>query len=417
MGRRNLQRIRQAIDISTQNTAAVIDFGTSKIVTIVAEDHGFEQCDIIGSGTVPYDGFSGGQWNAPDKVEAAIRDSINAAELESKTRIKEIYVGVPSEYIRVLATTTEVGVSSADRTVVEADRWALMDAAADKLDLPSHQGTVIHRSAAWFQLDNGKPTYNRIDGQRGEKLSGQIAFIIADPGFIEEASRLLNGLGISVLGFLSPTMGEAILLTSYKERDRALALIDVGYTSTEFSVVQGEAIVYHCILPLGGGHLTAALATELGIPMRAAEQIKRSYIFMPDEFDPVSDPEVIDESGRRLTFPTSLVKTIVEKEVDDLCEMLELTFKECSASLGNNSLVILTGGGLSMMRGGREYVAQKLGRPIKGALAKTAKLNSQKYASALGLVDLVLDSITQRTPQEESFPGRLAGGFRGLFKK
>ena len=50
-------------------------------------------------------------------------------------------------------------------------------------------------------------------------------------------------------------------------------------------------------------------------------------------------------------------------------------------------------------------------------MAKAAKLNSQKYASALGLVDLVFDSIEQRTPQEDSLPGRLAGGFRGLFKK
>jgi hypothetical protein len=32
-------------------------------------------------------------------------------------------------------------------------------------------------------------------------------------------------------------------------------------------------------------------------------------------------------------------------------------------------------------------------------------------------VDLVFDSIEQRTAQDESLPGRLAGGLRGLLSK
>ncbi len=85
--------------------------------------------------------------------------------------------------------------------------------------------------------------------------------------------------------------------------------------------------------------------------------------------------------------------------------------------MGPRSQVFVTGGGLSMMRGGREYLAEKLGRPVKIPMAKAAKLNSPVYASALGLVDLVFDSIEQRTAQDESLPGRLAGGIRGLFSK
>lgn len=37
---------------------AAIDFGTSKIVTLIAQSGGVNRCDIIGSGTVPYDGFA-----------------------------------------------------------------------------------------------------------------------------------------------------------------------------------------------------------------------------------------------------------------------------------------------------------------------------------------------------------------------
>ena len=400
-----------------KSVAAAIDFGTSKIVTLLAESGGFNRCDIIGSGTVPYEGYLNGVWNAPEKLAQAVRNSISAAELEGKTRIREVYVGVPCEYIRVLNAQATVPVNAPDSRVTDGDVSLVEDAAADKLDLARQGGVVIHRSPAWFEVDGGKKTMSPV-GLKGRELGASVSFVLADPAFIEEVTGLLVGMGIGVLGFLSPSMGESMLLLSLEERDRVAALIDIGYLNTEFSVIEGDAMVYHAVLPMGGGHITADLATELEIPMRAAEQIKREYIFMPDEFDPAGDPEVVDEgTGRRLTFPRAFVQSAVEQSVNELASLIDLALKECEARLSARSQVFITGGGIAMMRGGREYLAGRLGRPVKVSMAKAAKLNSPVFASALGLVDLVFDSIEQRTAQEESLPGRLAGGLRGLFKK
>lgn len=399
-----------------KNIAAAIDFGTSKIVTLLAESGGFNRCDIIGSGTVPYDGFMNGSWNSPDTLKEAVRNSINAAELEGKTRIKEIYVGVPCEYMRVVTADAAADVTAEDGRVVDADVMALEDAAADKLRLASQDAMIIHRSPAWFAVDGGKKTMSPV-GLKGQTLRGKISFILADPAFIEDVTGLLLSLGVGVLGFLAPSMGESMLLLSLEERDRVAALVDIGYLSSEFSVIEGDAIVYHAVLPMGAGHITADIASELQIPMRAAERIKREYIFLPDEFDPPGDPEVTDESGQRVTFPRSLVQSIVENSVGELIRMIDLALKDCESLLTGRSQVFITGGGIAMMRGGREYLAGKLGRSVKVSMVKTAKLNSPVYASALGLIDLVFDSIEQHSAQEESLPGRLAGGFRGLFKK
>ena len=399
-----------------KNAAAAIDFGTSKIVTLVAESGGFSRCEIIGSGTVPYDGYMDGHWNSPDKLVQAIRNSISAAELEAKMRIKELYVGVPCEYMRVLVSAAEIPVETADGRITDDEVNAVQDAAADKLDLANKEGVVIHRSPAWFTIDGGKKTMSPVS-LRGQKLSANVAFVLADPDFIDNIRTLFDGLGITIMGFLSPSMGEALLLLPIDDRDRASVLVDVGYTNTEFSVVEGDAIVYHCVLPLGGGHMTADLATELQIPMRAAEQIKRSYVFVPDEFDPATDAEIIDEAGRKLTFPRATVSGIIEKDVSDLCEMIDLAIKDAKDHLTPRSQTFITGGGLAMMRGGREYLSKKLGSPVKAPIAKTSKLNSPKYASALGLVDLVFDSIEQRTPQDAGITGKLADSLRGLFNK
>ena len=391
---------------------AAIDFGTSKIVTLIAQSGSVNRCDIIGSGTVPYDGFAQGDWNTPEQLLRVVRDSISAAELEANSKVREIYVGVPGEFAHVCTAEAEV-TRDAPGEITEDDVNRVQDAVAEELKIAEMGGYVMHRSPAWFSVDDGKKTMMPL-GAHGERLRAQVSFIVAEPVFVEDMKELLGGLGITILGFLSPTLGESLLLLSLEERDHAAMLVDIGYLNTEVCVVEGDAITYHAMLPQGGGQITADLCEELRIPMRAAEQIKRRYVFNPDEFDQDAYAEVIGAGGERLSFPREYVKRPVEKSADELCDLIDLTLKnDAAAFLGPRSQVYLTGGGMALMRGGREYLAAKLGRPVKVPVAKSAKMNSPVYASALGLVDLIFDSIEQQSPREGGGIKKFKSLFRG----
>ncbi len=389
---------------------AAIEFGTSKIVTMIAQNSGLDRLDIVGSGTVPYDGYSDGDWNTPRQMVQRVRDSIAAAEMEAGTKVKELYVGIPGEYIHVYACEAEVDVPDGeiDDNVVNA----VQDAAADYLQLAESNCMVLHRTPAWYIVDDDKKTMSPYG--KGSKLRALVTFVVAESVFIEDVSEMLRVLNITILGFLSPSLGESLLLLSLEERDRAGLLIDCGYLNTEISVIEGDAIVYHAMLPRGGGHITADLATELRIPMRAAEEIKRGYVFNPDEFDRDSFSEVYDESGNRMTFPREVISEIIERSAGELAEMIDLTIKNDAAQyLGSRSQVFLTGGGLALMRGGREYLSAQIGRPVKVAAAKSSKMNSPVYASALGLADLIFDSIEQHQDEDENLGGKLRNFFKG----
>lgn len=389
---------------------AAIEFGTSKIVTMIAQNSGLDRLDIIGSGTVPYDGYSEGDWNSPRQMVQRVRESVAAAELEANSKIREIYVGVPGEYVHVRTCEAEIEVPEGE--IDENAINAVQDKAAELLDLVNCGGVVLHRSPAWFTVDDGKKTM--APNGRGNRLRALVSFVIAEPLFVDDVSEMLGVLNITILGFLAPTLGESLLLLSLDDRDRAALLIDCGYLNTEISVVEGDAVVYHAILPRGGGHVTADVATELQVPMRAAEQIKRNYVFNPDEFDRDSFSEVYDGSGRRMTFPRETVQEIVENSVDELADMIALTINNDAVQyLGSRSQVYLTGGGLALMRGGREYLSAKIGRPVKVAAAKSSKMNSPVFSAALGLADLIFDSIEQGDNEDEAILGR----FRNLFNR
>ena len=95
---------------------AAIDFGTSKIVTLIAQSGGVNRCDIIGSGTVPYDGFAQGDWNTPEQLARVARDSIAAAELEANSKVREIYIGVPGEFTHVCTGEAEITLETPARS-------------------------------------------------------------------------------------------------------------------------------------------------------------------------------------------------------------------------------------------------------------------------------------------------------------
>ncbi len=388
---------------------AAIEFGTSKIVTVIAQNGGIDRLEFLGTGTVPYDGFDHGDWVTPGQMIQRVRDSIAAAELEANQKIHEIYVGVPGTYIHVCCAEAEIELR--EDGVTEEDLDLVQDAAAEKLQIAEMGGLVLHRSPAWFQVDDGKKTVE--PSGHGKILRAETSFIVADPQFIDDVKEILGALDITILGFLSPTLGESLLLLSIDDRDRVSLLIDCGYLSTELSVIRGEAIIYHAMLPMGGGHITEDLADQLRIPLRAAEQIKRSYVFNPDEFDENAFSEAIDSRGRRLTFPREEVKECIERSMNELCDMIDMTIKnDVNELLGPRSQVYLTGGGIGLMRGARDYLAEKIDTPVKASAPKTAKMNSPVYSSALGLLDLTFDSIERHDSEDNSFGKKLTGFLR-----
>ena len=392
--------------VIVKTMAAAIDFGTSKVVTLVAESGGYHRCDIIGAGQVPYDGYTDGYWNTPEKVSEAIQASIQEAENQSHRRITEIHVGVPGEFCRVYVIESTLQLQGVDPHVTPADVDRIF-AIADE-NLQPVRGIIIHRSPAWFTVDDGKKTMEPV-GMKGSTLKTLVSFVVADEFFLNDINRRMQALGVEVAGFFSLPMGDSLLFLPPEDRDRTAVLLDVGYLNTEIMAVEGDALVYHKVIPIGGAHITVDLTYGLEVPMAVAEQIKRNYIFGMPGGDNI---EAMLDNGRTESFERDAVARVLEPRVDEIAEEIRKNLDESGVRLGSWSNVYLTGGGLALMRGGREYLASQLKRPVRAPSPKAAKLNSPIYSSSLGLMDLVFETIEQQTEKSGLFDR-----VKGFFKK
>ncbi len=387
-----------------KTTVAAMDFGTSKLVALVAETSGRQRCDIIGAGIATYDGYMDRQWNAPSQLNEAIASAVHEAETQSRTRIRDINIGVPGDFCTVRTVEARVELQGADPKVTLKDIDELFARAT--ADLGEVDGAIIHRSPAWFMVDDGKKILEPM-GVRGYELRAMVSFVIADQYFISDVTERFKALGYNVTGCFSSPTGQAMLFVPDEERDRTAVLVDIGYLNTEVMTVEGDALTYLKVLPLGGGHIAADLAYGLEISLTAAEQIKRQYVYGLSAGQ--TSFEAIGQSGSTETFPREKVESVLEPRAEEICEAIRDAIKESGVKLGNWSTVYLTGGGLAINRGGRDYLAAKLDRPVRELPRKAVKLSSPAYSSALGLLDLIIDTISS-TPS-----GGVGGFFRNLF--
>ena len=394
-----------------KSTVAAIDFGTSKIVTLIAEHNNVQRCDIIGAGIAPYDGFLSDGWNNPGELNDQILASIRDAEKQCHRTVRNINVGVPGLFTKVYATEARIRMKGTNPSVSAKDIKEIFKEAEQNLHLENGMGIIVHSSPAWFMVDNGKKTLEPV-GLKGQELSALISFEVADKFFVDEVNTRMISMGYNVEGFYSTVTGEAMLCLPEEDRDRTSVLIDVGYLTTDVMVAEGDALMYLGTIEVGGGHIAADLAMGLDISMQQAEEkIKRQYVYSIDVAGETYELPGVDGQKAR-SFTRDEVTAIITPRVDEIADNIQRMLDDSGIRLGNWSTIYLTGGGLSFNRGGKDYLATRLGRPVRDVPKRTSTLNSHAYSSALGLIDLIVTTMGQ-TQQQPSSKG-VRGFFRSL---
>ena len=398
-----------------KTTVTSLDFGTSKIVTLVAENSGAQRCDIVGAGIVSYNGFLEDGWNNPGEIDDCIREAISQAEQQSHHKIREVNVGVPGAFTKVYVTEAMVPLSGPDPHVTPGDVRAAFKTATQNLGLDSLPGEIIHSSPAWFRVDDGKKTLEPV-GLKGSKLTALISFVVGNRFFLDDVTTRLRNMDIKPKHFFSTPAGEAMLYLPEEDRDRTAVLIDVGYLNTEVMAVEGDALVFHKCIGVGGGHIAADLSEALDISFRSAEEkVKQLFVYSASATPETYEiPASGDQPAR--TFTRDEVSPVITARVDEIAAEVKKALEESGLKLANYSNVYLTGGGLAINRGGKDYLSSKLGRPVRETPKRTVKMSSPIYASTMGLMDLIVDTMEQQRQPASGFAGKVGEFFKSLVR-
>ena len=364
---------------------AVLDFGSSKVSVLIAERGINNTFNINGKGECDYSGFMDGEFLDTNDLKTAISMAINNAITHSGKRIRKLYVGVPAEfsYSEVKVANQAYGTK---KRINDNDIYNLFDL-VDDYEETINTHTVINRSPIYFVLDDGRKVVDP-NGAVTTKLSSQISFILANKTFIETVDEILAEIGIATAQYTSSVLAESLYLLEPEVRDRFAVIIDCGYITTSVALVRGDGILSLNAFSVGGGHITGDLSQCLNLKFAEAEKLKRKIVLSLD----ASDDDFYETIVGGVVSPVSskMVNEIVESRLDDMAIVINKILHSINTSYPDYIPIYLTGGGLSYLKGAKDYLSKVLGKNIEIVSPPVPQLNSPHYSSVLGLLDIAL---------------------------
>ncbi len=392
-----------------KSTVAAIEFGTSKIVVLIGEAQNDAQGVMQGYGVSQYSGFLSDGWNDSDEeLASAVRTSIEAAQQMAKTSITQLYVGVPALHQRVICYEGQLSVASFGKKITYSDVDAVMSLALSEAKAED-EWVPIHQMPLWFKVDDNL-TMEPI-GKKAQTIACKVGACYARKSFCDDVTQKLSDLGIGVQGFLSPSLGQALYVIPSQERDNVAVLIDCGYLSTQVMVVQGDALGYLGYIDDGAGYMTAEIAQELSVSMAEAEKLKREVILAVDSDTAIEVSS--GQDGQKLVDNTRVVDILLPR-IDELAGRIQAHLAGCGIDLPANAAYYLTGGGLTPVRGAREYLASRLRKGLKAVSVRPSMLVGANYTSAVGLMELCYE---QKNDEAAEIKNGIVTKLKAIFKK
>ena len=364
---------------------AILDFGSSKITVLIAERGVNNTFNIKGTGEIEYAGYYEGKFLEPEKVKLAVGLAINNAETTARSRVTKIYVGVPGEFLTVACREAQITFPK-KKKINDSDIAELFFAGDVFKKNPTH--TVINNTPIYFTLDDNR----RVIEPRGmvsTKLGGYISYTLAENNFLDFVEAMLDDLGIRSTKYISSPLAESLLLFEPEIRDRYAILVDCGHISTNVMLVRGDGQLFLNSFSMGGGHITGDLSQCLKISFYQAESLKRKVVLslLADE----SDFYEVASKDYMIPFSAKTTNEIVSERINLIATFILKCFSRCEYDFPDYIPVYLTGGGLSYIKGARDYLSKRLGRKVEVVSPPVPGLNRPHFSTALGVLDIALD--------------------------
>lgn len=376
---------------------AALDVGASKVACFIArvtrEPGLAPQAEIIGVGRHGAPVKTRTQESA-DQLEHNIRKAVAAAERMAGLRIERVAIAAPGRALQ----TRRIGVDLdlPEGVVTQEDVSDCLEEGA-RLTAPS-DCRALHALPIAYKLDGEEFSGDPV-GYSAQTLTTQMLGVSLRERRLHNLTILAERCGLAADGFVAAPMaaGEAVLIED--EKDLGVLLMDIGATSTNFSVYENGALVHCGGAALGGAHITKDIAQIFGTPLAQAERIKTLYgaalIGPGDEHRSIEFPQLGDAGVYARASRADLCEVIIPR-MEEIFELVEARLPDAQGRKTALRRAVITGGG-SLLVGAREIAEKmlsmktRLGRPMMLAGAPEAA-SAPGFAVCAGIIQSFINS-------------------------
>lgn len=371
-----------------RNTIAVLDIGASKVSCLVAdlpsEVEGPQGRPIVtGFGHQLSEGIRGGQIVNMVQAEESIRAAVDQAERLAGSAIRKVIVGVSSGRLISRLATSEITLGNqlvTDEHLVMGIRHAVNE-------LTQAEQEIVHAVPIDYRVDDSQ-SISDPRGMVGTKLSVNMLIVSMPLGALRNIRTCIERCHLVTDKFVLTPFASALATLSQDEMDLGVLHVDMGATTTGFSIFYENKPVFMGVVPAGGLNVTRDLAQGLAIPQASAERIKNLFgSALEGGADDIELPAV---NGGTHIVQHHMLTQIIRPRLEEIYELM-LDKLEESGMLDYAGRRVVLSGGAAQMSGARELAQQILNRDVR--VASPVRLNglpemanSPAFAAGAGLI-------------------------------
>jgi len=390
---------------------AALDVGSQESKLVIAQRSSQEEggnIKIIGATSLPTEGMSKGMVKSIDDVTSTISALLEKGERLTGFPIESVWMSVNDPYIKCEISKGVVAIGKSNGEISQDDVNRAIDAAGT-LSVPVNY-EILHIIPINFTVDNQKDIKDPL-GMNGVRLEVEVLIVQGASSQIKNFTKAVYRTDVEIDNLVLSPLALAEVITSKKQRELGVAVVDIGASTTSLAVFEEERLIHTAVLPVGSEHITADLAIGLRCPINLAERIKLEYGHsQPEEFsakdkiditDLVKEEEVNDEISE---ISQKYLAEIIEARVEEIFNMVDEEFKKAERS-GMLPAGIILAGGAAKLPGITEVAKSKLRLPVAVGEIKNVeviidKVNEPQFLAAVGLI---LWGEAESGPGEKNF--------------
>ncbi len=335
---------------------AVLDVNSRLVSAIVGAKRAQSVFGIKAVVEKQHQGYENGEWFDQPETVAIAKSVLLDAMKSADSRTKRLFIGVPAEFVTVVAKEVEIRLDR-QRRVVDDDISYLLKK-GDDFDTDKY--LTINTSAIYYSINGDDKIYDDVRDMEAVKVEACVSYMLCEKGFVDMFDEVALALGFNDVRYVASCWAECMGLLEKEQRDDVYMLIDVGYLSSSVSLAKGEGILEMKSFSMGGAHVCADIFEALEVPFDMAEEAKR----LVDLNLNYSEEAVLVSDGENIVYASDACE-IAKNRLDVFADVISDIIKEIEEDAPSYMPVYLTGDGIASMRGATKYLSEQLGKNIE----------------------------------------------------
>lgn len=311
----------------------VIDIGNAKVKVLIGElyDNG-SKIRVLGYGEVPAEGIKKSHIEEPEALRKSVELAVEKAKNRIEYEISDIVLGMSS--INIKSKTINKRINFQETEIEEKQiNQIFQEASEEVLKLDEK---ILKKELYNIRVNNSGIVRTPL-GIIGKEIQADVHFICIDEAEMNSYEEVINRAGYQVESVFLNSMGSAEAVLDNEEKEKGVALIDIGEGITDILIFKNNKLIYSKSIPLGAMHYINDLAYILEIPREEAVEVLKRF-----EDRKENQKDFIISSGRKFTI--SHIKNIIDARTGDITKFIVDTIEESGFNGYLGRGVVLTGG-------------------------------------------------------------------------